>query len=57
VGAGRWAKVYGWIVRLIDEQVTARFDGGRVKAAREKARIDPHPFWRDTNTLEAARAV
>lgn len=57
VGASRWAKVYGWIVRLIDEQVTARFDGGRVKAAREKARVDPHPFWRDTNTLEAARAV
>jgi len=57
VGASRWAKVYGWIVRLIDEQVTARFDVGRVKAARDRARTDPHPFWRDPNTLEAARAL
>jgi len=57
VGASRWAKVYGWIVRLIDEQVTACFDSARVKAARERARIQPHPFWRDPNTREAARAV
>jgi hypothetical protein len=57
VGASRWAKVYGWIVRLIDEQVTARFDPARVKAAREKARVQPHPFWRDPSTREAARVV
>jgi hypothetical protein len=57
VGASRWAKVYGWIVRLIDEQVTARFDTGRVKAARDRARTDPHPFWRDPNTLDIARAL
>lgn len=57
VGASRWAKIYGWIVRLIDEQVTARFDPSRVKAAREKARIQPHPFWRDANAREAARAL
>jgi hypothetical protein len=57
VGASRWAKIYGWIVRLIDEQVTARFDPVRVKAAREKARLQPHPFWCDPNTREVARAV
>ena len=57
VGASRWAKVYGWIVRLIDEQVTARFDPVRVKAAREQARVQPHPFWCDPNTKEAARAL
>jgi hypothetical protein len=57
VGASRWAKVYGWIVRLIDEQVTARFDPTRVKAAREKARTQPHPFWSDPHTVEAARAL
>jgi hypothetical protein len=57
VGASRWTKIYGWIVRLIDEQVTARFDTERVKEAREKARIEPHPFWRDATTMEAARAL
>jgi hypothetical protein len=57
VGASRWAQVYGWIVRLIDEQVTARFDPVRVKTAREKARTLAHPFWRDPNTVEAARAL
>jgi hypothetical protein len=57
VGSGRWANVYGWIVRLIDEQVTERFDSARVKAAREKARVEAHPFWRDPHTIEAARAL
>lgn len=56
VGASQWAKVYGWIVRLIDEQVTARFDHARVAAAREKARVEPHPFWKDPATLEMVRA-
>ena len=57
VGASRWAKIYGWIVRMIDDQVTARFDANRVKAARDRSRTDPHPFWQDPNTLEAARAL
>jgi len=56
-GIEGWAKIYGWIVRLIDEQVTARFDATRVKAARERARVQPHPFWRDPNTRDAARVV
>jgi hypothetical protein len=57
VGASRWAKVYGWIVRLIDEQVTACFDPVRVRTARDKARALAHPFWRDPHTVEAARAL
>jgi hypothetical protein len=39
------------------EQVTTRFNAERVKAAREKARVEPHPFWRDATTVEAARAL
>lgn len=57
LGAGRWASVYGWIVRLIDDQITARFNSSRIRAVREKARRFPHPFWKHPHTLEAARAL
>lgn len=47
----RWAKNYAHIPRLIDHYIVAEglrrgaFKAGAVKAARERARNLPHPFW------------
>lgn len=47
----RWAKEYSSIPRLIDRYIVAEglrrglFKANAVEAARERARVDPHPFW------------
>ncbi len=52
IGKSKWAKVYGWIMRMIDEQVTAKFNAARIARVRSKAHDDPHPFWRSAVHLE-----
>lgn len=47
----RWAKEYSHIPRLIDHYIVAEglrrgtFKAKAVAAAREQARVQPHPFW------------
>jgi hypothetical protein len=47
----RWAREYSHIPRLIDHYIIAEglrrgtFKAAIVEAARERARILPHPFW------------
>lgn len=47
----RWARDYAHIPRLIDNYIVAEglrrgvFKLAAVEAARERARIEPHPFW------------
>lgn len=47
----RWAREYAHIPRLIDHYIVAEglrrgtFKAAAVEAARERARIMPHPFW------------
>lgn len=47
----RWAREYAHIPRLIDDYIVAEglrrgvFKLAAVEAARERARIEPHPFW------------
>ncbi|MDR6678423.1 hypothetical protein [Pseudomonas oryzihabitans] len=47
----RWAREYAHIPRLIDDYIVAEglrrgtFKLAAVKAARERARQEPHPFW------------
>jgi integrase len=57
IGANRWAKVYGWIIRLIDDQVTFKFDRQWVTTIRQRAKDHPHPFWRHPQVMQAARVV
>ncbi|MNE62883.1 hypothetical protein D3C80_1581930 [compost metagenome] len=53
----RWAKEYSSIPRLIDRYIVAEglrrglFKTKAVEAARERARVDPHPFW-STDVIE-----
>lgn len=47
----RWHKVYGWVIREIDQVISARFPRERVMQAREEARRNPHPMWKDRAML------
>jgi hypothetical protein len=47
----RWHKVYGWVIREIDQVISPRFPLLQIKEARESARLTPHPMWRDRATL------
>jgi hypothetical protein len=53
-GGKRWTKYLKQVVRLIDEEIAPHFDETQVNEQREKAKTNPHPFWRD---LSMARMV
>ena len=58
----KWQKHYAHIVRLIDCDVIETgiekkiFTQQNVDAARERARTDPHPYWRADDILETLLA-
>lgn len=53
----RWDKQFAHIVRLIDRDIIAEglknrvFNSKQVDEAREKARVEPHPFWKPEQAL------
>jgi hypothetical protein len=51
LGKNRWKAVYSWVIRVIDREIAPRFDPGTVARARDRARDDPHPMWRDRALL------
>ncbi|MDR5900144.1 hypothetical protein QC823_14270 [Halomonas vilamensis] len=54
MGTSAWKRVYGHIIRIIDQEITPKFDAETVSIQRQRANIDPHPFWRDPDILEGA---
>ena len=54
MGANVWKRVYGHIIRIIDQEITPQFDAEMVNLQRQRAKVDPHPFWRDAEWLEGA---
>ena len=59
----RWDRQFAHIVRLIERDVIAAgvkkrvFEKAEVDEARERARIDPHPFWRAEGLMEALASL
>lgn len=53
MGASAWKQVYGHIIRIIDQEITPQFDAELVSIQRQRAKVDPHPFWRDPERLES----
>lgn len=47
----RWHKMYVWVIREIDQVISPRFSRTLVIKARDKARTEPHPMWRDRTML------
>ena len=54
MGASAWKRVYGHIIRIIDQEIAPKFDAELIGLHREQAKVDPHPFWRDGTLLEGA---
>lgn len=53
-GGKRWSKYLKQVIRLIDEEIAPRFDEAQVNEQREKAKTNPHPFWRDLSMARMA---
>lgn len=53
-GGKRWTKYLKQVIRLIDEEIAPRFDEALVNDQREKAKDNPHPFWRDLSMARMA---
>ncbi len=47
----QWHKVYGWVIREIDQVIAPKFSREVIAQARALARIDPHPMWRSRAVL------
>ncbi|WP_237673552.1 phage integrase SAM-like domain-containing protein [Vreelandella profundi] len=52
MGGSAWKRVYGHIIRIIDQEITPQFSSELVSIQRQQAKINPHPFWRDTAWLD-----
>ncbi|GHD33521.1 hypothetical protein [Parahalioglobus pacificus] len=52
MGGSAWKRVYGHIIRIIDQDIATQFDDEIVAIQRQRAKADPHPFWRDPELLE-----
>ena len=53
-GGKRWTKYLKQVIRLIDEEIAPLFDATLVSEQREKAKHNPHPFWRDLSMARMA---
>jgi hypothetical protein len=55
LGRNQWKKVYSWVIRVIDGEISSRFDRSRIDQAKQEARDHPHPMWCDRAMLVGER--
>jgi hypothetical protein len=48
IAAHHWVKTYGWVIKVIDNDIAPQFSADLVEAAKNKARTIPHPAWAGT---------
>lgn len=53
-GIKRWNKYLKHIVRIIDNDISPQFDLVFVNQIKEKAKKNPHPFWKNLNIVRFA---
>lgn len=51
LGANQWGRVYAWVIREIDDIISVKFPVDKVSQEKERARIAPHPMWKDRASL------
>lgn len=51
LGKKRWKRLYGWVIREIDNAISNAFDETVVKQAKDSARTTPHPMWKDRSII------
>jgi Phage integrase SAM-like domain len=52
IGAKHWGRYYAHIIRIIDNDISPKYEHAIVTAVRKKAHDTPHPYWRANNVLE-----
>lgn len=57
IGPDNWHKLFGWVTRVIDRDISSKFDAKLVEREKQRARIEPHPMWRSPSVLAALRSV
>lgn len=57
IGSQKWKELFAWIIRVIDRDITPKFDAKIVAHERQRARNQPHPMWRSDAVLAALRSV
>ena len=51
IQAKHWSRLYRSVVRIVDDVIAPKFPEHLVEEIRDRARTDPHPFWRDREML------
>jgi hypothetical protein len=51
LGRNKWHKVYGWVIREIDQVISKKFSEAIVSSARTRAHKSPHPMWKERSAL------
>lgn len=51
LNAHDWEQWYGHVRDIIDTEIAPDFPAAAVQAARERARRDPHPYWKTRDRL------
>lgn len=41
-----WSNHYAWVIRVIDRDISSKFDPNTVRKEKERARVNPHPMWK-----------
>lgn len=52
IGRKKWKKLYAWIIKVVEQEIEPAFDWDKVKQAKDKAYLEPHPMWRERKGLE-----
>lgn len=45
IAVHQWMKTYGWVIKVIDNDIAPQFDEVVVQDAMRKAQENPHPAW------------
>jgi len=51
IGVKKWSKYFNHIVRIIDHDIAPKFNTNLTRQVKERARIKPHPFWKNNKVL------
>jgi hypothetical protein len=51
VGRKRWKRLYGWVIREIDQGISPKFTAKVVETTKKLAREKPHPMWKHRRIL------
>lgn len=51
VSAKQWSRRFSHVIRVIDNEIAPLFSSKVIALNKAKAKIKPHPFWRDLSNL------